>query len=459
MNRQWRSDLASTIRANAAAFLESRGIPTLLRRFGDLHYTGSYALDLMTWNDVDLQLVLREGRNPMAALGGILQSLASAKGFREARLIRFLGAYQAHMPRGIFLGLRFDAPEWGGAWKVDLWVLEPDDFERNQNLLRDLRERLDPENRDLILELKHALMTGQDRVPAMASHQLYRFVLLDGLRKWEELRQAFQSAGLHLALRRQAGALPVEAFKRWREDQKALGQRLVDEALHETAIHHDVLLVVKPVNPAALPQFLRPDAQSKGPGVQGRTLRTGLQGGFLPPVPDHPRKPLTFALDDVHWAAVVRDGEERLVAEPLPGDRVLEVRCQEDGACITADLDLVLIAARRTADEGLQDPEYGQLAALEKPIILDLNQRFRDLVDRHYPGRGSRFKLVAHGPLNRCTGARVAHLHAPLQIHTPWGGPRVLDGTAGGPFNELRRFLASPPAAGYTFHLNPNWSA
>ena len=64
-------NIAKSIRSNAKQILESKNIDSTIREMGDLFYTGSYALDLMTWNDIDMQIVLKEGLNPIVALGNI----------------------------------------------------------------------------------------------------------------------------------------------------------------------------------------------------------------------------------------------------------------------------------------------------------------------------------------------------------------------------------------------------
>ena len=109
--------------------------------------------------------------------------------------MNFKGGYKPEMPRGAYLGVKLQDDAWGGFWKLDLWVLEQVDFDRNRSLIDAIRSRLTPGTRRLILAVKHALMAGQGRVPPMASHALYRLVLFEGHRNLEQLCLSLAEAG------------------------------------------------------------------------------------------------------------------------------------------------------------------------------------------------------------------------------------------------------------------------
>ncbi len=170
----------------------------MIREIGELFYTGSYALDLMTWNDIDIQVVIENGTNAIEALRDIFNRLAKDSGFIEAQMIHFYGNYKPRMPRGVYLGIKIDCPGFGGIWKLDIWSLAKHDFEKNRVLIETLKSKLDPQNRALILELKHEMMVGGERVPQMGSHFLYQAILLNGIRDKEALYKYFASQGISI---------------------------------------------------------------------------------------------------------------------------------------------------------------------------------------------------------------------------------------------------------------------
>ena len=69
-------------------------------------------------------------------------------------------------------------------------------LKKNRALIETLKAKLDPETRDLILELKHEMMNGNERVPQMASHFLYQAILLDGIKDKKVLYAYFANQGI-----------------------------------------------------------------------------------------------------------------------------------------------------------------------------------------------------------------------------------------------------------------------
>lgn len=191
-------ETATTIRSNAKKILEGKKIESKIKQMGELFYTGSYALDLMTWNDIDMQVILKEGVDPIQSFSALFNQLAAYPGFIEGQMIHFKGHYKPKMPRGLYLGINVDFPDEGGIWKLDLWALSPKDFAKNRALIETLSSKLDPEVRDLILEFKHEMMSGSTRVPQMGSHFLYQAILLEGIKDRESLYQYFATQGVNI---------------------------------------------------------------------------------------------------------------------------------------------------------------------------------------------------------------------------------------------------------------------
>lgn len=51
---------AREIRKNSQTLLQGKAIEKCLKEMGTFYYTGSYLLDLMTCNDIDMQIVLNQ---------------------------------------------------------------------------------------------------------------------------------------------------------------------------------------------------------------------------------------------------------------------------------------------------------------------------------------------------------------------------------------------------------------
>lgn len=189
---------AREIRKNAQAILQEKGIECRLKNIGELYFTGSYTLDLMTWNDIDMQIVLREQQHSIDVLGAFFTDISKDSDFIEAQIINFTGDYKPKMPRGVYLGLKLYCPKRGGLWKLDTWSLAKKDFEKNRLLIENLRSRLTPELRKFLIEIKTEIMEEKERMPQMSSHLLYQAVLLNGITDRESLKEYFEKHKMNL---------------------------------------------------------------------------------------------------------------------------------------------------------------------------------------------------------------------------------------------------------------------
>lgn len=189
---------AREIRKNAQAILQEKGIECRLKNIGELYFTGSYTLDLMTWNDIDMQIVLREQQHSIDVLGVFFTDISKDSDFIEAQIINFTGDYKPKMPRGVYLGLKLYCQKHGGLWKLDVWSLAKKDFEKNRLLLENLRSRLTPELRKFLIEIKTEIMAEKERMPQMSSHLLYQAVLLNGITNRESLKEYFEKHKMDL---------------------------------------------------------------------------------------------------------------------------------------------------------------------------------------------------------------------------------------------------------------------
>jgi hypothetical protein len=191
-------DLAQKIRENGKKLLDNKKIVSFLQELGELYFTGSFSLDLMTWNDIDMQIILKEGIDPIPEFCRFAEMLGNDPDLIEFQLINFTGKYKPKMPRGVYMGIKIDSLDHGGMWKLDLWSLAKADFNKNRELIEKLAKELTPEDRSLILNLKHELMKKSGRVPQMGSHFLYQAVLVEKLKERDLIFDYMVSQGVVL---------------------------------------------------------------------------------------------------------------------------------------------------------------------------------------------------------------------------------------------------------------------
>ncbi|MDO4739333.1 MAG: hypothetical protein Q4A66_01560 [Eubacteriales bacterium] len=170
------------IREQADALLAQSGLMELLNAYGTACVTGSYSMDMMCWNDLDLYIEdspqLR--RNWFALVGDVLGALQPC---------RFDG-----ICRGGELFLGCETMRTGERWNVDLWVRSRAQIESAAEycgaILR--RTEREPELKEAIMEIKRALIAqklyGMEKRADRHYHsgEIYRAVLEEGIRTPEE---------------------------------------------------------------------------------------------------------------------------------------------------------------------------------------------------------------------------------------------------------------------------------
>lgn len=183
------------LRGEARAILEERGLGALLSRYGRVAPTGSYALGLMTWRDLDLYLLAEDLALPaFFRLGGEIAALLGPvrMSYRNERLARTPG-----LPVGLYWGVHLRDGEEPG-WKIDLWAVGAEEYGRLLGVRDGIARRLTPQSRLTILRLKDALC----RLP--------------------EYRRLFHSTDIYRAVL-ESGVEDVAGFWRYLEDERARG--------------------------------------------------------------------------------------------------------------------------------------------------------------------------------------------------------------------------------------------
>ena len=185
------SDHAEHLHAEARQLLVEKGFEAALRDFGEFSYVGSYALNLMTWRDIDMLVI--EDHDTLENFSKLILQFSKDSAFLEEKMVRFAGTYRTEWPRGVYLRFKFDYPEFGGEWKIDLWALKKDEYDKTLEYLQELGLKLTPKKRELILEMKHEFMKDLGRVPQKVSHLLYQAILLEEISDKHRLRERFKT--------------------------------------------------------------------------------------------------------------------------------------------------------------------------------------------------------------------------------------------------------------------------
>jgi hypothetical protein len=165
------------LRTEADQLLTS-GLRAILDEYGDVHIVGSYALQLMVWRDLDIHVVQPAiDKTRFFDLGGRIADLLRPPRmhYRDETVAATEG-----LPRGLYWGV-YLGDERDGAWKIDIWVTDADDFELVRAYGERLNERLSNTTRPLILQIKSDCWRHPKYRREFASGDIYSAVLDHGV--------------------------------------------------------------------------------------------------------------------------------------------------------------------------------------------------------------------------------------------------------------------------------------
>lgn len=161
---------ARRLRREADEVLDRFRFRELCAPIGPLTPTGSYFMDLMIYPDIDLYL---PPTTPEMLMGVGTQLAVLENTLR----VNFLRGGPGPLADGLYLGPKIAYGNWERPWKFDLWAV-PRSFIAAQNAeLADLKARMTPAQRKLILQTKFRLLTDEGRTPTFSGIFIYRAVI------------------------------------------------------------------------------------------------------------------------------------------------------------------------------------------------------------------------------------------------------------------------------------------
>jgi len=115
-------EIADALHREADEILYRRGVDAILQSFGRVHYTGSYALNLMAWPDIDITMVLDGDPYSFDNFFEMGKQLAAVEGVDKIEYWNSLNWDVANLPKGLYWGVRCKTATREVPWKIDVWA-------------------------------------------------------------------------------------------------------------------------------------------------------------------------------------------------------------------------------------------------------------------------------------------------------------------------------------------------
>jgi hypothetical protein len=146
-------------------------------------------MELMMYPDIDVYL-------PPATAEDLLRVAVSLSRHDSVSSINFKRGGAGDLRDGLYLKPVVQYGDWERPWKIDIWSLPTAVVEHKQIRLTDLRNRMTPEHRDLILQTKYRLLTPAGRTPMFSGLYIYQAVIDHGLHELEAIVEYLRSHGI-----------------------------------------------------------------------------------------------------------------------------------------------------------------------------------------------------------------------------------------------------------------------
>jgi hypothetical protein len=185
--------------------LEELGLLEVLIDYGSPTIIGSMSLRLMTWRDIDIEVVTETLSKE--SIGQLVAKLIN----KSAKRIDFsFMDNTAHdkigYPQGIYLGIKYfpsnlPTEELNSKserqWKIDIWFLLPEiaeHSERAQGSMKteEIRKKLTDETRQIILEIKNIIAKDPRYRKEIFSVDIYNAVIEKGVKDLEEFERYYR---------------------------------------------------------------------------------------------------------------------------------------------------------------------------------------------------------------------------------------------------------------------------
>lgn len=170
----------------ATDFIKNAAFFQAMCSLGEVIFTGSYALDIMTWPDIDVQLKLGNTSNALQALAHLSEILLQDPKTIRFQYVNFKDYPRSTLPKGLCIGAQISDSALKelnqSYWKIDFWILEEKDFEQNKEFMAQLKEKMTPAHKKLIMHYKEDWTQRWGRPPQLASYFLYQAVVFEGLK-------------------------------------------------------------------------------------------------------------------------------------------------------------------------------------------------------------------------------------------------------------------------------------
>lgn len=179
--------IQAELQKEAYEVLDALGVMDCIARFGKSEIVGSLALDLMTWPDIDIELVNEINE---ANYWKTVQHIFLKSDLKGIFIMDYRSSVNPNTPKGLYIGIQYYGKQ-KDPWKIDIWFMPPRE-PNAENLNEWLKNSLKEEHKLPILEIKSKISSHPKYRKEVFSIDIYKAVIDRGVRDLEEFKKYLQ---------------------------------------------------------------------------------------------------------------------------------------------------------------------------------------------------------------------------------------------------------------------------
>lgn len=165
------------LQEQAFAIIEKLNLKRILGTYGQCSVVGSAAYGLMTWRDIDVDVVM--GNTPTDdEYWKIVKSLFSLPNVKLLTLVDDRRHTESDRPKSMYVGITYEDSE-SNTWKIDIRLLA-EEFVMTDKVAQLIKETMDEESQNSILHIKSCVHDNPRYHKDFSSVDIYEAVLLSG---------------------------------------------------------------------------------------------------------------------------------------------------------------------------------------------------------------------------------------------------------------------------------------
>jgi len=185
------SEKQNQLHISGEKVLKDINLIAFLSKFGRVEIVGSFALELMTWEDIDI-IVLCNPKNEY--LFKSIEYLFQLPNIYSLPWIQdFRKSIHKDRPQGLYLQAKYLVSP-NTFWKIDIWFLPDNQFSSHKKV-DEIKARLTDKNRQVILTIKNEMRDELEKGKEISGIDVYTAVLDHNVKNLSEFKEYLNKTG------------------------------------------------------------------------------------------------------------------------------------------------------------------------------------------------------------------------------------------------------------------------